>query len=48
LSHRSFTVHVHRCTSAVSLEGTPVESVALSTMDSRVLELAKVHVDTDG
>ena len=48
LSHRSFTVHVHRRTSAVSSEGTPVESVALSTMDSRVLELAKVHVDTDG
>ncbi|MBN29720.1 MAG: A/G-specific adenine glycosylase [Euryarchaeota archaeon] len=45
LSHRRFTVHVHRRTNADCSTGTPPDSVALSALDIKVLELATVPTD---
>ena len=42
LSHRRFTVHVHRRTNIERSTGTAPDSVALSALDSKVLELATV------
>lgn len=45
LSHRRFTVHVHRRTNAECSTGTSPDSVALSALDSKVLELATLTTD---
>ena len=45
LSHRRFTVHVHRRTNVDCSTGTSPDSVALSALDSKVLELAALSTD---
>ena len=45
LSHRCFTVHVHRHTNTECTTGTPPDSVALSALDTKVLELAGLKTD---
>ena len=45
LSHRRFTVHVHRRTNVDCSTGTSPDSVALSALDSKVLELASLSTD---